>query len=311
MMNAFLNIRQAAALAAAVLLIALFLGGCSRSDSGNPPGGHATKPLRIGFVGNPIAAPLYVAENLQDGSHAAPAINIVQFTTSADIGYALLSGDLDAGLIEPAKAEVLLKIGENTGLKVAGEIQFPYGATVVLQKDLSLRLPELAGRKVAAKDDHCELFHQFTLDAPARGLDLKQVEIVHMPFEDMIPALEAKVVDAILTKGSYGVIAESLGHTILYQKWDLATGSDDCCPAVLAQTAYYLVVRPASDPEIAGLVQRLEAANRIKPSEARALISKRLGIAEERLIQFPVAVFSPLNDELRSHLKKHAWNAQP
>jgi ABC-type nitrate/sulfonate/bicarbonate transport system substrate-binding protein len=249
-----------------------------------------------------------VAEDQQAGASGVPAIKLLQFKASSDIGYALLSGDLDAGLVEPDRAESLLEKGGSAGLKVAGEVQFPYGATVVLRKDLSLRLSDLEGRKVAAEGDDCELYHQFAKNAQRLGVDLKRVEMVYMPFDEMIPALEAKVVDAIVTKGSYGVISEALGHKILYQKWDIAVGHDECCPAILAQTAYFLVVRPVSDADIARLVQRLEATNQIKPSEARALVCKRIGIQEEQLSQLPVASFSPLTDKLRSYLKNQAWN---
>jgi len=311
---------RAAAPGLAMLLLALVgasmaaaLEGCSRKHSGGASGAAPAKPLQIGFVGSPVAAPLYVAEDRQAGaSGATPEFEVVQFKSSADIGYALLSGDLDAGLLEPSKAEGLLERGASGGLKVAGEIQFPYGATVVLRKDLSsLRLSDLEGRKLAVEGDDCQLYHEFSHDAKRLGVDISRIELVFMPFDDMLPALESKTVDAILTKGAYGAIGESLGHSVLYQKWDVEAGEDECCPAILAQTAYYLVVRPLPDEEVARLVQRLEATNLAKPSEARALVCKRLGLKQGDLSQFPVASFAPLSDSLRSYLKHLAWKRKP
>ncbi len=298
---------RSAVVSTIILIVLSVLGGCSRNDSGKPPG-TISKHLRIGHVGNPIAAPLYAAEGPQAARPDGDSIALIQFKTSADAGYALLSGDLDAALIEPSRASGLLQSSGAGGLKVAGAVQFPYGAVLVLRKDLSLRLADLAGRKVAAEGSDCELFHQFSKDALRLGVDLKRIQIVYMPFDDMLSALEAKLVDAILTKGAYGAIGESLGHKILYQKWDVEAGADTCCPAILAQTFYFLVVRPIPDASIARLVQRLETTNQIKAADVRALVSAKTGISSEQLARLPVATFSPVTDQLRLLLKERAWN---
>jgi len=235
-----------AAVIACLVTTLLVLGGVSRSAAENLPRTATTKPLRIGYTGSPVAAPLYVAEAAQSAADRQP-LKLVAFKTSGDAGYALLSGDVDAALIETAKTPNLLNRGTSARLKVAGMIQFPYGASLVLRKDLTLRLGDLAGRKVGAEGEDCELVHQFKKDARRLGLDPEKIRMVYMPFEDMLPALEAKIVEAILTKGSYGLIGESLGHKILYQNWDVAAGADECCPAILAQTVYFLVVRPLGD----------------------------------------------------------------
>ncbi len=297
--------RQAAI--ACLLATLLVLGGVSRSDSENPPRTAATKPLRVAYTGSPIAAPLYVAETARSSADRQP-LELVAFKTSGDAGYALLSGNVDAALIETAKTPNLLNRGKSAGLKVAGTIQFPYGATLVLRKDLTLRLGDLAGRKVAAEGEDCELVHQFKKDARRHGLEPEQIRMVYMPFEDMLPALEAKTVDAVLTKSSYGLIGESLGHKILYQNWDVSAGADECCPAILAQTVYFLVVRPIGDDTVARLLRTLEAAGQEKPSEVRRIVSKETGLSEKQLDQFPVASFSIITDELRSLLNPYAWS---
>ena len=305
-MAAWVIVRRPAVVAG-LLITLLVLGGCFRSDSGKSPGTQATRPLRVAYIGSPMAAPLFVAAASRGGADRQP-LDLLQFKTSGDAGYALLWGEVDAALIEPLKTPNLLQTSKFPPLKVAGTIQFPYGATLVLRKDLSLRFGELAGRTVAAEGEDCGLWHQFKTDARRLGLDPERIRTVYMPFEDMVPSLEAKTVDAILTKGSYGVIGESLGHKILYQNWDVAAGTDECCPAILAQTVYFLVVRRLDDETVARLVQTLEATGQEKLDEVRGIVSKQTGISEKRLAHFPVATFSAVTDELGSLLKDHAWS---
>jgi len=300
-------IRRRPAAVAGLLVTVMVLAGCGRSDSEYSSRASVTIPLRIACIGGPMAAPLYTAESQRRGAELRP-LELLEFKTSGDAGYALLWGQTDAALVEPMKAANLLQRGGSPSLKVVGTIQFPYGATLVLRKDLSLRLGDLAGRTIAAECEDCGLLHQFKTDARRLGLDPEQIRTVYIPFEDMIAALEAKTVDAILTKGSYGVIGESLGHKILYQNWDIAAGTDECCPAILAQTVYFLVVRSLDDDIISGLVRTLEATGETKPDDVREIVSKHTGISREQLTHFPLATFSVVTEELKSLLKDHAWS---
>lgn len=291
-------------LVVAVLCVAA-LGGCSRVDPGNSPSVGINKPLRIGYVAGPMAAPLYVAEakelNVQDRT-----FKLIPFKTSGDIGYGLLSGELDAGLIEPDKALSLFKEYKKSGLKVAGVIEFPYGASLVLRRGLKLRLNDLSGRTIAAEEPDCVLVRQFKHDLKRFGIDPGKIKFVFMPFEEMIPALEAKKVDGAITKSSYALIGESLGHTVLYQNWKAKPGGDECCPAFLAQVDYFLVVRPLENSTIGRLTESLAAAGREKPAETRVIINSHTRIPAAILDKFPVPSFSPVSEELKLHLKEFA-----
>ncbi len=258
----------------------------------------SSSPLpRIGYGDSPLLGPLYAAYERQ----TPPAWQEIRIGSGGDIGYSLISGKIDAGFVETNKAVKLLKAPGGEGLKVAGAVQFPYGATLVVRKDLSIRLGDLAGRTIAAQEPDCKLLHQFRKDAKRLGVKVERIHVVYMSFDEMVPALEAGKVDAVLVKGSYAVLAEHLGHKVLYQNWDIKAG-DECCPAALAQSDYFLVVREQAVATVKPVVAALLASGALPPAELRQAVAKRLGYAPEALERLPTANFVAVSDELRKEL---------
>ena len=275
---------------AAIFLVAAAALGCSR---GRAPEGAA---LRLGLVNSPLAASAYVAEEQARAEGAAPPFELRAFGSSGDVGLALLAGEIDAGWIESEKAVQLLR---NDGLLALGGVEYAYGATLVVRKGLDLRLDDLPGRTVAVRSGGCRLFHQFAGDLERLGVGTNGVRFVQLPFEDMGPALEARKVDAILTRGATALLSVALGHEVLYQNWEVS-GSDLCCPDVAAQIEWVLVARAAVRPSARrALVAALEAGAAVSPAEARAAVARRTRIPLGSLEDFPVAVFAAFDDDLR------------
>ena len=254
------------------------------------------KQPRVGYNPNPLLGPLYAA-GAKD-----KAWELTKFGTGGDIGYSLISGDVDAGFVETEKALKLIKAPGGEKLKVVGAIQFPYGATLVVRKDLKVRLSDLAGKRIAALEADCILNHQFNKDAKRHGLDPKSLKFSYMPFADMLPALEAKAIDGALVKGAHAVMAELQGHKIIYQNWDIKAGADDCCPPAIAQTEYFLLVREQSAERVKPLIRALVAASDLPPSEIRKAVSKQLGYPQAALEQYPTSSFSVVSEDQRKLL---------
>jgi ABC-type nitrate/sulfonate/bicarbonate transport system substrate-binding protein len=281
-------------LAVGVILVGIL--ACTREPARNEGHSPGNSTLRIGHDGSPLLGPLYLAAPAAHGASAAPW-ELVRFGSGGDLGYALLAGKIGAGFVETNKAVKLLQAPGGADLKVAGAIQFPYGATLVLRKDLSLRLTDLAGHSIAAQEPDCKLLHRFRQDVRKSGVNPDGLNVKYMPFDEMIPALEAKAVDAVLVKGAYAVLAQQLGHKILYQKWDIQAG-DDCCPAALAQTELLLVVRNREAAAYQPLVRQLAAASLRPPAELRQAVARQVGYPLEALQQFPLSGFTVITDEL-------------
>lgn len=281
--------------------------GCSSNESS--PGGEkkANAPqineqaFRVGHEHTPILGVLFSAAHA-DGK-GAPPFSLVPFGSSGDIGYALLSGELDAGFVETGKARNLLKTKGGGNLKVAGSVSFPYGGTLIVRKDLNIRLSELKGMTIVASEPDCSIVVQFKKDAARYEADLKGVKFVYLPFAEMLPALEARKVDGALVKASYALLAELQGHKILYQNWDVQAG-DDCCPAILAQAEFLLMVRSEAASGVEPLIRALETANGMAAEAVRKSVAKRLNYSEEALARIPVATFSVPTDELIKILGK-------
>lgn len=283
--------------AALALAIASRRGG--PPEDGTPSGGGGTA-LNIGHVRSPLLGPLYSAAT------SAQSIRLTPFASSGDVGMALLGGELDAGLVEPEKAINLLQLRQRLPLLVAGVIEFPYGATLVIRKDLDFRLDDLPGKRVATIGARCRLMHQFRADAHRLDVPVDKIRFVTMPFDAMLPALESGVVDGALMKGSAAVLAELQGHKVLYQNWDVKA-VDECCPAVLAQAEYFLLVRPDRDSAVRQLVSAMTASNRLAAADCRKSITSATGFPAEPLERYPLSRFSPVDEELRKKLGASVW----
>ncbi|MFZ4859074.1 MAG: ABC transporter substrate-binding protein [Desulfuromonadaceae bacterium] len=246
---------------------------------------------RVGHSPNPLLGPLYAAQSKEK------AWQLTKFGTGGDIGYSLISGVVDAGFVETEKALQLIKAPGGEKLKVAGAIQFPYGATLVVHKDLKVRLSDMAGKRIAALEADCILNHQFNKDAKRHGLDPKTLKFSYMPFADMLPALESKSIDGALVKGAHAVLAELQGHKIIYQNWDIKAGADDCCPPSIAQTEYFLLVREEAVERVKPLITALVTASDLPPTQLRLAISVQLGYPAAALEQYPTATFAVVSPE--------------
>ena len=274
-----------------LLLATLFVVlGCQDRTSSQGVAPQAKLP-RVGYNPNPLLGPLYAAQAKEK------AWELTKFGTGGDTGYALISGDVAAGFVETEKALQLIKAPGGEKLKIAGAIQFPYGATLVVRKDLKVRLSDLAGKKIAALEADCILNHQFNKDAKRHGLDTKALKFSYMPFADMLPALESKAIDGALVKGAHAVLAELQGHKVIYQNWDIKAGADDCCPPSVAQTEYFLLVREQAVERVKPLISALVAASELPPTEIRKAISSQLGYPQSALEQYPTASFAVVSQD--------------
>jgi ABC-type nitrate/sulfonate/bicarbonate transport system substrate-binding protein len=278
-----------------LFILLLPLAGC-QDRSPSQAGVSPVRPPRVGYSPNPLLGPLYAAQ-AQEKSW-----ELTKFATSGDIGYSLIAGEIDAGFVETEKALKLIKAPGGERLKVAGAIQFPYGATLVVRKDLKVRLSDMAGKRIAALEADCILNHQFNKDAARHGLDTKSLHYSYMPFADMLPALEAKAIDGALVKGAQAVLAELQGHKIIYQNWDIKAGADDCCPPSIAQTEYFLLVREKAVERLKPLISALVTASDLPPSRLRQAISTQLGFPVAALEQYPTASFGVVSEEQRKLL---------
>lgn len=277
---------------ATLLALMLFMAACAPDEKG--------QPLRIGHPGSPLTASLYAA-----GAAAPPSVwTAVKFNSAADIGYALLSGDLDAGFVEPGKLAKLAALPGFKNLEIVGKVTFPYGAAVLVRKDLSLRLADLKGRKIAAIGPRCDLLKTFLADAASAGVTAETVEFKYLPPDAVLAALESQSVDAAVTKGSHAALGQTLGHHILYQKWISAPG-DECCPPTVAQIEFVLLAQKKRHKEVARLVADLKAAETLPPNELRAAASRQLNLPANYWDHLPPGAFEEADQGLLSVLTRH------
>lgn len=263
--------------------------------------------VRIGYVGSPFLADLYVSAETGAFEGRGLKVSMKRFGSTSDVGYALLSGRIDAGFVEPSRALHLVKGREREGVRVAGSVTFPFGVALVVRKDRDMRLDDLPGSKVAASAENCVLLHRFREDAKRLGVAVGKIEFVFMGFDAMLPALEAGRVDAVLVKGAHALLAEREGHKTLYQNWRAESG-DECCPTYLAQVEYFMLVKGLGRDAVVALIEAMEESSRkAPPGEGRRAIGKYTGFPEELLRRFPMPSFSRVGEETEKELGDLAW----
>jgi ABC-type nitrate/sulfonate/bicarbonate transport system substrate-binding protein len=285
-------------------MLGIALGVSATAVWGLTPAGHPS--IELGHAGGPLLAPLYLAAG-QGLFAEGLEVEIRRFGSAADVGYALLSGRIDAALLEPSPSFRLLNEHDWADIKVSGAVRFPYGATVVVREALDLRLGDLEGRKVAASSRSCHLLTEFRQDAERLGVNTGEINFVYLDFALMLPALEAGRVDAIVTRSSLALLAQDAGHHVLYQNWDVQPG-DACCPLYLAQVEYFLLVRGMADRDVAMLDAALRRASGQPVAELRRAVIEATGFDPPRT--FPVAQYSGLGEELGRDLGGWAWGAK-
>ena len=250
--------------------------------------------ILIGHNGSPLISTLYLASEEEDWHETFESI---RFKSSSDIAYALLNGDIDVGFVEVTRIGALEKLSGFDDLVVVGKITFPYGATLIINKDIDVRLNEIDGFTIGISEEKCKLLEAFQDDAKRLGVDISNINYKILPFDSMIPALEAGEIDGAITKGIYGVIGKNQGHNILYQNWEVEPG-DDCCPAVIDQTELVLLARKNNKEGMILLPQRLMEAQEKGSDKLKKAIVKNTMIKEDIVSDFPVAEFSFADNSL-------------
>jgi len=275
---------RALPLLALLLVLALLLSACGKKARAGA--------LRVGHGGGYLSAALYAALDDPDAN-----ADVHQFNASADIAYALLSGELDIGFVEAERIAALAELHGFERLTVAGKVTYPYGASLILRKGVNARLQELGGLTIAASAPDCVLLDTFAKDAQRLGADLSKVRYEYMQFHAMFLALASGAVDAALMKGVYAVPALKEGHSILYQDWDVVPG-DECCPAVIDQAILILLARRESLESAEPFRARLLAAQGLPPDTLRRFVAENTSLPFEFLQSQPVPEFSLADDEL-------------
>ncbi|MCL2102134.1 MAG: hypothetical protein FWH22_10535 [Fibromonadales bacterium] len=272
-----------------LFLLFLIVASCKKND----------EQIKVGHGGGYLSAAVYASQNnsIADLQH---------FRSLSDVGYLLLSGNLDAGFVDAEKLAAFAELDGFNQLAVAGKVTYPYGATLVLRKGLNNRLHELGGLTIAVAEPDCALIKQFAEDAQRLGADISGVKYKYMAFDAMLPALESGVADAAIIKGSYSVVALQEGHSILYQNWDIKPG-DECCPKIINQAALVLLARRNRLNAVKPFVDALAEAQKLSPDVLRRAVANNTVIPFEILQGQPVPEFSLASDDdfERTHSPKN------
>jgi hypothetical protein len=258
---------------------------------------HRQKPV-VGHNGSPLLGFYYAAEK----QHAFTSL---KFNSTSDAGYALLSGTLDAGFIEPEKILELSRLKGFDKFVVLGKVTFPYGVTLITKKGSTLRLQDINGRSIAVPSDNTRLLFEFRKALVKYPLILDKIHYRFLPSDAIIPALETGVIDGAIMKGSRAVIAINEGHNMLFQKWDMEPGNE-CCPPVIDQLEFLLLGRKGSPGVNAELTKLLTISSAYDPIVLRAALSKAEHVPDTLFSNLPLASFEPADNQLLNVIARHS-----
>lgn len=255
----------------------------------------------VGHQNSPLLAFLYAASMQTEWEND---YQLVRLGSSANVGYALLAGDIDAGFIEPELVLELKKLRGADMLEVIGKVTFPYGASLVVAKGNTARLSDLQKLRLAVAPNNRKLIAPFIADVERFGITLAPSDFKVLSSDAIIPALEAEQIDAALTSGAQAVIAQHAGHSILYQRWDLVPG-DECCPAIIYQLEYLLLARKNFTHKD-DLIARLKLASKLHPDSLRSAMSRVFRMPSGKHSDLPLASFEPATEEVLAIFDTHS-----
>lgn len=255
--------------------------------------------IRVGHTGSAVTASLYVAQEND-------SILLVPFSGEDDVGYALMAGEIDAALMSPEKAALLLEAPAGRSMHVRGIYEYPFGATLAISSSLDIRLGDLPGTRLAVSSPVAEELHIFAEELHRYDIDIADIRFVVLPYETMVPALSSGTVDGALIRGSsMGPLARE-GHQILFQKWDFEPG-DDCCN-ITAQVEQVLLLAESAPFAPEFLPHHLSQGEALSPEKLRRVLAQQFPLLGD--VDLPLAEFSPGESHALEQYIRHQGHGQ-
>jgi NitT/TauT family transport system substrate-binding protein len=212
----------------AVVGLVVVLGACAPAAA--PPPASTPKPavvdVRIGLIPSTASAPILVP--LEDGQFTTRGLNVsVQpVTDTAQAMISVAGGQLDFGNITMGSA-ALNAFNRGTDLKIvaAGGADPPgHGAnlpvivrTPLIDSGEVKSMADLRGRKVAINGKGVIIEYALARALATANLTMTDVDVVTMPFPEMVAALTTGAIDAGLLLQPIGAqaVARGIGKVLL------------------------------------------------------------------------------------------------
>jgi NitT/TauT family transport system substrate-binding protein len=194
-------------LALIFFLLALLLQGCARAPAARQTELPELGKLKVGYV--PVISPVYVSYEKGYFKEQGLDVELVPFDSGAKMVAALSAGQLDVGNGEVGPA-LLNALNQQFDIKIvmgAGSMPKGYGPNPFLvRKDLydsgEVTSPaDLAGKKIALNNPRGATEYLLSEVLKRGNLTLADIELVILPFPDMLVAFANQAIDAgILTE---------------------------------------------------------------------------------------------------------------
>jgi len=260
------------ALPAALLLI---LAAC-----GKQPQARKVESLRIGFLPDPLASLLYVAQ--ERGLFQRQALEVTFRDFEGGV-YAL--NDLRRGGIEVAVATefaVTMQSFKEDDLRAFGTIARANNAEVIARTDRGIRGPEdLKGRRLGVSKG---MNTEFLLGSflAFNGLRLRDVQIVDLRPSGLVRALAEGEIDATCLYPPFSYAAkEGLGGRSL--SWSAQGGQEYFF--LLTTTEHLLRARPQAFKALLAALLEAEAYMEKNNAATRDMLARRFQLAPEHLAE--------------------------
>lgn len=172
---------------ALLLLLAVIIGGCSRSG--------ATEPLiRIGTNYWLGYEPLYLAKSL--GSFDPEKIRLVEYASNSEVIEAYRSGIIEAAAL--TLDETLLLAQDGIPLRILMLLDSSKGADSVIARKTIASPDELRGKRVGVETSAVGIY-MVTRMLEKAGLEAGDIQMLHLPSDRHEEAFNEGRVDAVVT----------------------------------------------------------------------------------------------------------------
>lgn len=209
-------------------LLAVFCAACGSSDAGGQgkDGNGDVRKVTVAYVPAPHYAPLWQAQEKGYFKDEGLEVTLKQMAGGVVIIPALESGDLEFGGSDVVGA--LSAVSQNVPVKFIASLTKVSEAAptnVLYSKDKSLASPaDFKGKRIAVNAKFNVEWLMVRRWLQEGGVDPNDVEIVEVPFPDMIASLQAGQVDAAALIEPFVTLAEGAGLHKVADHWSSVDG---------------------------------------------------------------------------------------
>ncbi len=261
-----------------LVAIALILSACSSTGSGKGNSADGKEVIKIGYLPITHAAPLYIEEEINNGSAESPfKLQLVKFGSWPDLMDALNTGKVDGASV---LIELAMRAKEQGVDLTAVALGHKDGNVVVTALDIE-KTEDLKGKTFAIPHKYSTHNVLLYLMLKQAGMAYTDVDVVQLPPAEMPVALAEGRIAGYIVAEPFGAKAVAMSKgKVLFQSEELWPDSVDCA---LVLRSKWLQEKPEVAEQFVKQYVEAGVAAEAKDEDTKQVLKKFMNIDDQVL----------------------------